>query len=45
LPGRRRRAVGVGDEAGPERLGGVGERVDAGQFDSSLYEVVHAVRA
>ncbi len=28
--------VGVGDKAGPERVGRVGERVDAGPLDGGL---------
>ena len=44
-PVARPSQVRVGDEAGPQRVGRVGERVDAGPFDGSLYEVVHAVPA
>ena len=44
-PVARAPQVGVGDEAGPQRVGRVGERVDAGPLDSALYQVVDGLGA
>ena len=37
--------VGIGDEAGPQRMGRVGDRVDTGALDRALYQVVDGLGA